>query len=592
MNDTNSTVDVVEKSPQKTVSDAKTEKKYKYKFIALSLLYTLAIALFMVGFFVNSNKLEQLLYYIRVPLTDGSSQAIVNCVYIGIPVIVVMLILTNLIPRKVLKHREKIKAFSAKRKFGFPVKQMKFLYNHGYFLSITAILLAIVFLGHQTSAWEYISGMFRTTKIYEENYVAPQDQTYVFPKEKKNLVYVFLESMESSFASVEEGGMMEENYIPNLTALAKENISFSDNEQLGGARSINGTYWTVAAMVSQTSGVPLTIPISKSNFGKDDTFLPGVYSLGQILEKAGYSQTIMMGSKASFAKRKHYFEEHGNYKIFDYYTATGQEEWDYELKNPLPEDYYVWWGYEDFRLFEYAKDEIEHLAKQDKPFNVSMITVDTHFYDGYKCEYCKDDFDNQYANVISCSDRQVADFVNWIQSHPNPEISEDTVIVLTGDHITMDHSYFDSIDDDIAKRGRRIYNCFINTGLDSKHTKNRTFTSLDMFPTTLAAIGVEWGNNQLGLGVNLFSGQPTLSEKFGFNEFSYQLASSSDFYNEYIMDKNYQKYSPALDEYDNGTGPYDDSQKGKEITEEQRKKSSDALKTGQEVFAESALQSE
>ena len=580
MNTPNTTKEIIKPSEEKTAKPEKSKelRKIKRKCFFLSILFTLAVGFLMLGIFVNNNKLEQLLYYIRVPLADGSSQAIVKSVYIGIPVVVGVLLLANIVPRIMIKHKEKVKAFSQKRKCGFPLKQCNFLYNHGYVISITTILVALIYVGFQTSAWDYISGLFRTTKIYEENYVAPQDQTYVFPEEKKNLVYIYLESMETSYASVEEGGFMEESYIPKLTQLAKENISFSDTELLGGSQSITGTYWTVAAMVAQTSGVPLTVPISKSNFGKDDTFLPGLYSLGQILESAGYNQTLMMGSKASFAKRKAYFEEHGNYRIFDYYTATGQEPWDYELSEVLPEDYYVWWGYEDYRLFNYAKAEIEYLAKSDKPFNVSLITVDTHFYDGYECKYCTNEFSDQYANVISCSDNMTYEFVRWIQTHPNKEISENTVIVLAGDHPTMDHSYFDFVDEDIQKRGRRVYNCFINTNLSNEHTKNRKFTSLDMFPTTLTALGVTWGKNQLGLGVNLFSGDPTLSEKFGVDEFSYQLASTSDFYNEYIMDKNYQKYTLTPDEYDDNTGPYDDTAQGKKITEMQleSKKKSDA----------------
>ncbi|MBQ4528267.1 MAG: LTA synthase family protein [Clostridia bacterium] len=514
--------------------------------------------------------MENLLFYARVPLKDGSSLAIRNCVYFCMPATIIIFIAANFIPYKAIKNKEKIKSFSKKTKFGFPLNQMRFLFNHGFLISSISIVLAIIFLGFQTSAWSYIAGMFRTTKIYEEKYVAPQDQTYVFPSEKKNLVYIFLESMETSYASVEDGGFMEVSYIPHLTELAQDNISFSDTDKLGGAQPVTGTAWTVAAMVSQTSGIPLTIPISKSNFGKDDTFLPGVYSIGQILEDAGYKQTLMIGSKSTFAKRKDYFEEHGNYKIFDYFEA--QKKWASDPEENLPEDYYVWWGYEDFRLFEYARDEIENLANGDQPFNFTMLTVDTHFTDGYKCEYCPESFDNQYANVINCSDDQVYDFVKWIQNHENPEISENTVIVISGDHLTMDHSYFDSIDDSVKSRGRRIYNCFINTGLSDKHTKNRVFTSMDMFPTTLAALGVSWGNDQLALGVNLFSGKPTLSEELGLDEFSYQLASSSDFYSDYIMDKNYQKYTLKPDEYEDEVGPSADSREGEYLSNEQKKR--------------------
>ena len=43
----------------------------------------------------------------------------------------------------------------------------------------------------------------------------------------------------------------------------------------------------------------------------------------------------------------------------------------------------------------------------------------------------------------------------------------------------------------------------------------RDFTTFDQFPTTLAALGVQIEGNRLGLGTNLFSSEPTLTERFG-----------------------------------------------------------------------------
>jgi phosphoglycerol transferase len=44
--------------------------------------------------------------------------------------------------------------------------------------------------------------------------------------EKKNLVYIYLESMETTYASTDVGGFQDVNFIPNLTNLAFQNISF------------------------------------------------------------------------------------------------------------------------------------------------------------------------------------------------------------------------------------------------------------------------------------------------------------------------------------------------------------------------------
>ena len=37
------------------------------------------------------------------------------------------------------------------------------------------------------------------------------------------------------------------------------------------------------------------------------------------------------------------------------------------------------------------------------------------------------------------------------------------------------------------------------------YNKNRIFTAVDMYPTILSAMGIKLSNEQMGLGVNLFS---------------------------------------------------------------------------------------
>lgn len=71
---------------------------------------------------------------------------------------------------------------------------------------------------------------------------------------------------------------------------------------------------------------------------------------------------------------------------------------------------------EDKYLFEFAKEDILELANRNEPFNFTMLTVDTHFEDGYVCSDCRTEHgDNQYVNVMSCSSRKVKEFVEWIQ---------------------------------------------------------------------------------------------------------------------------------------------------------------------------------
>ena len=49
-----------------------------------------------------------------------------------------------------------------------------------------------------------------------------------------------------------------------------------------------------------------------------DSFFPEITTLGDILQKEGYSQTLLIGSEATFGGRKLYFTDHGQYDIMDY----------------------------------------------------------------------------------------------------------------------------------------------------------------------------------------------------------------------------------------------------------------------------------
>ena len=75
-----------------------------------------------------------------------------------------------------------------------------------------------------------------------------------------------------------------------------------------------------------------------------------------------------------------------------------------------------------------------------------------------------------------------------------------------------------------------VYNVILNAPVSSRNTKNRDYCAMDLFPTTLAALGCTIEGDRLGLGTNLFSDLPTLAEKFGFEQFNDKLSQSSDFY--------------------------------------------------------------
>ena len=383
--------------------------------------------------------------------------------------------------------------------------------------SMALIVSSAQMVWNELDVGEYLENQKTESHFIEDNYANPNQIQIRFPEQKRNLIYIFMESMETTYASKDVGGGLDFNCIPELTQLAMENVNFSGTEQLGGIYPTDGSTWTMGAMVAQTSGLPLKLNLRAENVSEDIEVLPKAKTIGDILGEQGYRQEIMFGSEGEFAGRKQYFEKHGGYEVLDYKYAA-ENGW---LPSP---DYRVWWGYEDEKLFEFAKVRLNELGNGQQPFNFTMLTVDTHFEDGYPCRLCQALYGEQYANVMACSSRQLVEFIRWIQQQP---FYENTTIVLVGDHLTMDSDFCANVSPEYQ---RGVLNIFVNAPVMAVNTKNRIASTMDMFPTTIAALGGEIEGDRLGLGTNLFSGRPTLAEELGMDQLNAEVRKNSLFY--------------------------------------------------------------
>lgn len=150
----------------------------------------------------------------------------------------------------------------------------------------------------------YIEAQRSDTSFIKEHYVDPWDVAIEFPEQKRNLIFIYLESMETTYADIENGGAFEFNCIPELTRLAQENEDFSGHETiLNGAYVMPATGWTMAALFGHTSGLPLQTSIEGNNMDTQESFFPYMASIGDILESEGYKQVFMIGSDATFGGR-------------------------------------------------------------------------------------------------------------------------------------------------------------------------------------------------------------------------------------------------------------------------------------------------
>jgi phosphoglycerol transferase len=475
-------------------------------------------------------KMDELMYQLSAPITGTGSdimkqfvlQAVVPTAAVGCVAVFIVVRCTKkgIKPRKICK------------------------------VSITTIAAACiavssVLLWNHLDLGAYLENQSQDSGFIKAEYVSPDEVSIDFPETKRNLIYIYLESMEITYADEDNGGAFTENVIPELTSLAESNECFSDSSSaLNGAYSLPGTTWTMGGIFGATSGLPLQVNAETDDLNgllsSQDSLFPGITTLGDVLEDEGYTQEFLCGSDASFGGRELYFQSHGNYAIHDY---------DYAVENGwIPEGYHVWWGYEDSIMLDHAKDDLTSLAASGQPFNMTMLTADTHFEDGYVCSECQDQYDTQYSNVMACSSRQVTELVSWIQQQ---SWYDNTTIIISGDHPTMDSDYCNEVDDSY---GRRVYTTYINAPVEKQIASSRTYSTFDNFPTTLAALGVQIEGDRLGLGTNLFSSENTLTEIYGLDTETAELNKKSTFMDDISDVQALSAATPSTESYNADTG--------------------------------------
>lgn len=501
-------------------------KQEKRNNIICIILTLLSLVIFYTCSYINSNfsgvSFEQILYSIL-----NSKGTSINALKDGIIFVSLFSIITFVILYVIVKLNHKY--LENKYRLTITIKNKKYLIDALYLrkkrillYSIILIILSLYNCYDKLGVKEYIRFQNSKSTLIEDNYVNPKEVNITFPEIKQNLIYIFVESLETSATSIINGGDVEKSYIPNLEYIALNNINFSNKDSLGGAKNLSLTTWTAAGMVAETSGIPLKVMEANNYTGYGES-LPGATSIGDILEENGYKNYLLLGSDASFGGRRDYFTYHGNYEIYDLYYARDN--------NWIDKDYYEWWGFEDRKLFSFAKKELNKISKNNEPFNFTILTADTHFYDGYQDKKCKKEFDSDYANSYYCLDKMLNNFIEWIKKQ---DFYKNTTIIISGDHLTMQNRFFNE-----ENYERTVYNAFINSKATSNTYKNRMFTTMDMFPTTLASLGVKIEGNKLGLGTNLFSNEQTLIEKYDYNYVNEEIKKKSFYYDNVLLGNSY-----------------------------------------------------
>ena len=177
-------------------------------------------------------SMDELVFHLTAPLEGTNTDMIKD--YCNECVVPVVLILSCM-----------IFLLCANRKNKKRLKKIALAFCTGAIV-ITGVTVGVTWNGLDIGS--YLKGQDTYSTFIDKNYVDPSSVNITFPEQKKNLIYIFLESMEMTYADKKNGGAFDENVIPELTQLAQENEDFSGkSNKLNGGYSMPGTTWTMGA---------------------------------------------------------------------------------------------------------------------------------------------------------------------------------------------------------------------------------------------------------------------------------------------------------------------------------------------------------
>ena len=311
----------------------------------------------------------------------------------------------------------------------------------------------------------------------------------------KNLIVIYLESMEATYAEPIFGAAFDD-----LNTLSGEGL------RIEGVQQIQDTAWTMAGLVATQCGVPLLSYglVMKNRMKNIETFLPNAECLATQLSERGYQTAFYGGAPLNFAGKGKFLSSHG------FQTAVGFDDIPTESRGPVGE-----WGIYDDRLFTLALEELQALSEADAPYFLSILTLGAHFPKGYPAPACYDMFEDA-AQIdstllsVACTGRLT---LNFLREAGSRGYLEDTVIVLLSDHLSQKNTQTERLNEFDRE------NFLLLLGEDvAPATLTKQSAMIDVYPTILGAIGLPTETGKAGLGVSLLGSEPTLLEEHGLDQ--------------------------------------------------------------------------
>lgn len=330
----------------------------------------------------------------------------------------------------------------------------------------------------QFSAFSFAAAHFQQD-YFSDGYRDPGQVALSASGRPRNLVLIYVESLENAYGNADLFG---KDLLAPLGRLGGH--SFAAYHQVPGAT------WTIAGMVATQCGVPLAVYSSEEMRFSDEgrAFLPGATCLGDILQAHGYRNVFMGGAPLSFAGKGTFLRDHG------YGERYGKEEW---VAAGTRWGDLGGWGLFDDALLARARKRLAELHASGQPFNLTLLTLDTHNPQGFVSPTCARQGVRDFAGLVGCTSGQLAEFVRFAQDQG---YLEDTVLVILGDHLAVGNPVYDKVR---RQADRTIVNLFV--GAPAPPRPAQALVPFDMFPSLLDILGIKVPGGRLGLGVSAWA---------------------------------------------------------------------------------------
>ena len=189
------------------------KKKMNYVLLLLSIIAIFATIWVREAY--GKATLDQIIFHMQVPVEGTTSDITFIIIYecfIKSILVFIGFILLNIILSYILKDKVKL----VYKKKSINIIPFDFQSKLWFYLSLIIIgYLAVDTLNYYDVVY-FAKNTFTESKFIENNYIDPNSVDIKFPKEKKNLIYIYVESLESTYVSKELGGSFDKNLIPNL----------------------------------------------------------------------------------------------------------------------------------------------------------------------------------------------------------------------------------------------------------------------------------------------------------------------------------------------------------------------------------------